>query len=112
MPIVTQEVEHDVLSAAISAVRKHGELARDPVRACAILIRECGEAMNEALLMTSGLIPDGFAWGPNMTHSQVLNRFHDQCIDNLYTELSQVAATAMIIMTHIQEEQELGKLDT
>jgi len=92
--MISQRVLIDVVNASCLANEKHGPLTIDPVRACAIMLREGGEAMNEALLMTS---PKG---APQMEARM-----------NLYTELSQVAATAMLIMTHIEEEIELGKAD-
>lgn len=70
-----------------AALVKHGELTADPVRGCAILIRECGEAMNEALLMTA----------PVKDASEMPNYRRQQMFD----ELAQVAATAMKIMNHL-----------
>lgn len=94
--LISSEVEQDVIAAVISAHRKHGLLTDDPVRACAIMLREGGEAMNEALLLT------------------VRDRSSDPVdqmnyIGALYDELAQVAATAMRIMTQIREEHILGQ---
>lgn len=77
----------DCLDAAKRAQHKHGPLTTNAVRACAILGREWGEAMNEALLLT---VP-GSGYNPIITA-------------RLYDELAQVAATAMLMMEHLKPE--------
>jgi hypothetical protein len=81
--------------AALDAFRKHGELTTDPVRACAILIRECAEAMNEALTGTR----------PSMRECPISYQVmeHRIATRHLYIELSQVAAVAMMLMDQIEE---------
>jgi len=93
--LIHEAVFGDILGEAISAYKKHGVLTDEPVRACAIMVREAGEALNEALLMTS----------PKLSRFDNKQKY----IDALYTELAQVAATAAMIMTTIREENELGK---
>ncbi len=73
---------------AMLALEKHGPLTKDPVRGCAILGREWGEAMNEALLATR----------PGQT---VQGQYEAKL--RLRTELAQVAATAALMITYLQE---------
>ena len=80
----SEDVMDDVAAAAVAAEAKHGRLTGDPVRACAILGREWGEAMNEALLLT---VPG----------AEARSKHRKQ----LYDELAQVAATAMLAMENI-----------
>lgn len=80
----------DVIHAILDADAKHGELTKEPVRACAILIRECGEAMNEALLLTAP-VKDAKSDDRNIRFA-------------LYNELAQVAATAVKIMQQLVDE--------
>lgn len=90
-----------VMRAAADAYAKHGPLTADPVRACAIMIREAGEALNEALLATR--TPDVMAnesAEPVITNAvEKVRQLH---ISRLYDELAQVAATCMIIMEEIE----------
>lgn len=79
-----------VMAAMEAAVTKHGSLTVDPVRACAILGREWGEAMNEALTLT---VP-----APGSVRNPVHMR------RRLYAELAQVAATAILAMANVDME--------
>lgn len=107
--LLSDESAAAVALAAHHARSKHGPLTTDPVRSCSILIRECGEAIDEALMATSGKVPDGMAVGLHETMENVRRRFRDQCIKNLYNELAQVAAVAMVIMRQIEDRRINGQ---
>ena len=76
-----------IINALDDAERRHGPLTTDPVRACAIMMREAGEAMNEALLATKP------------TNTAPLLR-----MELLYIELSQVIATCIRIQDNLAKE--------
>lgn len=85
MQSIMEALEH----ARVDAMLQHGPLTTDIVRACSILVRECGEAVNEALLATKPGISDMWA----SKHAR-----------DLYDELAQVATTAMLIMANLKGE--------
>jgi hypothetical protein len=87
-PRLTQRTFDSVEAAAAEAYVKHGLLPSDPVRACAILGREWGEAMNEALLATSP--------------RESSNVRRHEAEQRLCVELAQVAATAMLIIQAVR----------
>lgn len=86
--MISKAVVSDVMIAAHDAQMKHGPLTVDPVRACAILFRECGEAMDEALLET---VPE----------KSIISSSR---LQYLYEELAQVSATAMLMMENLIDQ--------
>lgn len=88
----------DIVNAMNAALSKHGPLTKDLVRACAILGREWGEAMNEALLAT--LPPKSFST------SEHAGTFEANKRKALYAELAQVAATAAVMMENLIDENQ------
>ena len=90
--LIAAEIEQDVRYAAIAAFNKHGPLTIDPVRASIILTEEVGEVAADVLKMTR---PSGT---PQM-----------EARLDLYNELAQVAQVAMVMMTNLKEEMNLGQ---
>ena len=94
------DVEQSVINAGKQAIDKHGQLPSDPLRACAILGREWGEAINEALHATLYTLPPWYPDVPDV--SSVLEPMKMEASRRLYAELAQVAATAMLMMEDIK----------
>lgn len=84
-----------IAAAMDEAMAKHGPLTKDPVRACAIMIRESAEALDEALKMTHNLTVTGSL---DDLMEKIRTGREDMC-----TELLQVAATAITIWNNVQE---------
>lgn len=83
---------NDPLTAVIAAVRhaeqKYGKLTRDPMRAGHILNSEVGEVSDALLDLTRP--------APVDPHEVAIHKRH------LYSELAQVAATALLMMENLQ----------
>lgn len=85
--IISENVTNRIAVAATEAVKKHGMLTRDLMRASAILTEECGEVARAALDYTRA------------SGSTQMNR------DHLKLELAQVAAVASMWLEDLEEEE-------
>ena len=96
VPQVSLVTYNRVLNEINHAYTKHGPLTKDTLRATAILGAEAGEALDAALDMTR-------LSHPEENHSAVVERRRAN-LAHIREELAQVAATAILILENLQEE--------
>lgn len=88
-----QAVWVDVVDELDRAMTIHPRLPVDPLRRVALISEEAGESLKAALDLTRG--------GP----STPLDTTHDNLNEQLYAEVTQTAAMALLVMMAMREER-------